>query len=239
MPEIAKCRAPATLLTAVLAVVISTLAALQRPDDLVGLASRVAPAVVAIECRLPPEEGGSPLAPPAKSGGSGVVVDPSGLVVTNFHVVRAAVSIKVTLHSGMSVPATLVGSDEAADLAVLRLAGASRLPYLRIGAAEGLEVGQRVIALGNAHGLGATGEPSLTAGVVSGKHRWVMGREWYEMDAQIYPGNSGGPVCDMSGEVVGISVAISSHLKPFFVPLDARRRAVLRDISGGLIDPPA
>jgi len=239
MPEYAKYRDPATLLVAMLAVVISVMATLRVPADLVDLAATVSPAVVAIECQLASDDPSNPSTSSPKVGGSGVIVDSSGFVVTNFHVVRGAVCIKATLHNGMSVPATLVGSDEAADLAVLRLIGVSNLPHLRIGLAERLEVGQRVTALGNAHGLGATGEPSVTTGVVSGKHRLVMGQEWYEMDAQIYPGNSGGPVCDMRGDVVGISVAISSHLKPFFVPLDAARRAILKGISGGLIDPPA
>lgn len=228
------------LLVAIAALAFGALSAVRRPADLVILASAVAPAVVAIECRTMPEGPGLfGTSRHATSFGSGVVVDPSGLVVTNFHVVRDALSIRVTLHTGMSVPATLVGSDEAADLAVLRLIGVSGLPHLRIGRAEGLRIGQRVVSLGNAHGHGASGEPSMTTGIVSGRHRRVMGLECYEMDAQIYPGSSGGPVCDMSGEVVGINVALSSHLKSFFIPLDAARRAVLGDISGGLIGPSA
>lgn len=219
------------LLVSVLALAVSVSSALRHPEDLVALASKVAPAVVAIECRI---ASGESLFPTTRRG-SGVIVGPSGAVVTNFHVVKGAVSIKVTLYSGLSVPARLVGADEVNDIAVLRLAGVSRLPFLCVGRAEDLRVGQRVIALGNAHGLGDSGEPSLTVGIVSGKHRRLMGQEWYEMDAQIYPGNSGGPVCNMSGEVVGINVAISSHLKPFFVPFDAERRAVLQDVSGGLI----
>lgn len=215
---------------ALLALVISVSSVLRRPEGLPALVARVSPAVVAVECRRPTGD---------LASGSGVVVDPSGLVVTSFHVVRDARSIRVTLYSGLSVAAAMVGFDEDADLAVLRLLGVSGLPHLRIGRAEGLLVGQRVIALGNAHGLGASGEPSLTVGIVGGKHRRVMGKEWYEMDAQVYPGNSGGPVCDMSGDVVGVSVALSSHMKPYFVPFDAERRAVLRDISGGLIGPPA
>lgn len=230
----------AALLVALAALAFGVSSVHPPPPDLVALAALTAPAVVAVECRIAPE-GPDPSGAmsPAMSAGSGVVVDPSGLVVTNFHVVRGALSIRVTLHSGMSVPATLVGGDEATDLAVLRLAGVSGLPHLRIGRAEGLRIGQRVVALGNAHGFGASGEPSMTSGIVSGTRRWVLGLECYEMDAQIYPGSSGGPVCDMSGEVVGISVALSSHLKPFFVPLDAGRRAALRDMSAGLIGPSA
>lgn len=221
------------LLASLAALAVSAAVALQRPPDLVALAARVSPAVVAIECAVPSD---GPF--PRAVSGSGVVVDPSGVVVTNFHIVGGALSIRVTLYSGMSVPATLVGTDEAADLAVLRLIGVSCVPSLRIGRAEGLRIGQRVVSFGNAHGLGASGEPSMTSGVLSGKHRRLAGAEWYEMDAQIYPGSSGGPVCDMRGDVVGISVALSSHLKPYFIPLDAERRAALAAASGGIICPP-
>lgn len=224
----------AALLVALAALAFGVSAPRRPADDLIALAAMVSPAVVAVECRT---AGPGPFGMSAATLGSGVIVDPSGLVVTSLHVVRGALSIRVTLHSGMSVPATLVGGDAAADLAVLRLVGVSGLPHLRIGRAEGLRIGQRVVSLGNAHGLGASGEPSMTSGIVSGRRRRVMGLERYEMDAQIYPGSSGGPVCDMSGDVVGISVALSSHLKPFFVPLDAARRAALRDMSGGLIGP--
>lgn len=208
-----------------LAFAISVSTAIRQPD-VVALAAKISPAVVAIECLFMRHE--SPF--PTQVGGSGVIVDSSGVVVTNFHVVNGATAIKVTLHNGRTVPATLVGANKAADLAVLRLVGVSNLPYLHIGRAEDLQVGQQVVALGNPHSLGVSGEPSLSAGVISGKHRRVMGSMWYGMDAQIYPGSSGGPVCDMSGNVVGISVGISSHLKPFFVPFDAERRAVLQDI---------
>lgn len=218
------------LFISILALAISV-SSLNERDDTIVLAARVTPAVVAIECKVPSEE--SPFL--VSQDGSGVIVDSSGVVVTNFHIVKQAMSIKVTLYNGQSVPARVVGTDKTADLAVLRLVGVSRLPYLPIGRAEALRVGQRVVSLGNAHNLGASGEPSLTLGVLGGKHRRFGKSEWYEMDAQIYPGNSGGPVCDMSGEVVGINVALSSHMKSFFVPLDAERRDILRGISGGVI----
>ena len=210
-----------------------------RPADngeISDLADSVAAASVALECQmmLPTEDAETP----ARTGtmaGSGVIVSEDGLIVTNNHVVAGAVSVVVTLYNGERMSARVVGSDAKMDLAVLKVR-AKRLPFLRIGRAEDLKRGQRVVSLGNGLGLGRNGDLAVTSGVVSGVRRSIApGIAWCEMDAPIYPGCSGGPVCDMSGRVVGINVALSNYLKPFFIPLDAASRASLSKMSGGRI----
>lgn len=210
-------------------------------DEISGLVDSVAPASVAIECQkmLPIEdvEAGISLLVPIQVRGSGVIVSEDGLIVTNHHIVAGAVddSIVVTLYNGERAVVQVVGSDAASDIAVLKVR-MKRLPFLRIGMAENLRRGQRVISLGNGGALGRNGDLAVTAGVISGVRRSIApGRQWYEMDAHIYPGCSGGPVCDMSGQVIGINVATDNFLKPFFIPLDAANRAALSKISGGRI----
>ena len=210
-------------------------------DEIPGLVDSVASATVAIECQktLPVEdaETGISLLVPIQVRGSGVIVSEDGLIVTNHHIVTGAVddSLVVTLYNGERTTARVVGSDAAADLAVLKVR-MRRLPFLRIGRAEDLRRGQRVISLGNGNALGRNGDLAVTVGVISGVRRNVApGSEWCEMDAHIYPGCSGGPVCDMSGRVVGINVAINNFLKPFFIPLDAANRAALSKVSGGRV----
>jgi len=228
----------ACLALALLLAVASVTAPLGSPS-IPALAARIAPSVVAIECDIMApmsDADGATVMVPARVAGSGVLVSPDGLLVTNHHVVDGAVSITVTLYNGARVPARLLGSDESVDLAVLKIPG-RRLPHLRIGDAESLEVGQAVVSMGNGHGLGRNGDTSLTSGVVSGLRRAMRpGTVWYEMDAPLYPGCSGGPVCDMAGRVVGINVAVSNFLKPFFIPLDAANRAVLHGLSGGRVE---
>jgi len=208
-------------------------------DPIPALAAKISPAVVAVECdiliEVTDEEAGTTMLLPAVAAGSGVIVTGDGLIVTNHHVVEDAISIHVTLYNGTRAQARLLGSDPDADLAVLEIAG-SGYPHLPAGGADSLALGQSVVSMGNGHGLGRNGDLSLTAGVVSGLRRPVgSGRVWYEMDAPIYPGCSGGPVCDMSGRVVGINVAVSSFLKPFFIPLDRANMEVLRRLSSGRI----
>jgi S1-C subfamily serine protease len=210
-------------------------------DEISGLVDSVAPASVAIECQrtLPvgDTETGISLLVPIQVRGSGVIVSEDGLIVTNHHIVTGAVddSIVVTLYNGERTTARVVGSDAAADLAVLKVR-MRHLPFLHIGRAEDLRRGQRVISLGNGSALGRNGDLAVTVGVISGVRRSIVpGSQWCEMDAHIYPGCSGGPVCDMSGRVVGINVALDNFLKPFFIPLDATNRAALSKMSGGRV----
>jgi S1-C subfamily serine protease len=144
---------------------------------------------------------------PRLSAGSGVIVDGKrGLVLTNHHVVDKAQAIEVVLPDRRRFEAELLGSDEASDIAVLRIRGAD-LPQLALGDSNKVEVGDYVLAIGNPFGLGQT----VTAGIVSALARGLSenGYESYiQTDAPINPGNSGGPLIGMGGTVIGINSAL-------------------------------
>jgi serine protease Do len=142
--------------------------------------------------------------------GSGVIVDPAGYIVTNFHVVNGARSISVHLTDGRVVPATVVGSDDITDLAVLKI-DAPNLIAAEWGDSDELQVGDLVWALGSPFGL----ERSFTFGIVSSKSRRSgslaarnLYQEYLQTDAAVNPGNSGGPLINIEGKVVGINAAI-------------------------------
>ncbi len=144
--------------------------------------------------------------------GSGVVVRPDGLVVTNHHVIKQASSITVVLADRREFDARLVGSDERTDLAVLRIdPGRERLPYLALRDSDNLEVGDLVLAIGNPFGVGQT----VTSGIVSAMARTAAGVSdfsfFIQTDAAINPGNSGGALVSMDGRLVGINTAIYSR----------------------------
>lgn len=140
--------------------------------------------------------------------GSGVIIDPSGIVLTNNHVVDGG-KVSVRLHDGREFQVAEVKKDPRSDLAVLRLKGASNLPAARLGDSDSLEVGDWVLALGQPFGL----EGTVTAGIISAKGRGIginPRESFLQTDASINPGNSGGPLVNLDGEVVGINTAISS-----------------------------
>jgi serine protease Do len=141
--------------------------------------------------------------------GSGFIIDPSGLIVTNNHVIVNADQITVTLNDGTSLPARLIGRDEKTDLALLRINARRPLPAARFGDSDRARIGDWVIAIGNPFGLGST----VTAGIVSARNRSIDAGpydEFIQTDAPINQGNSGGPLFDMSGAVVGVNSAIYS-----------------------------
>ncbi len=139
--------------------------------------------------------------------GSGVIVDPDGYLVTNFHVVHNAAEIQVSFGDGRVLPARIIGADALTDLAVLKVAG-SGFVAAQWGNSDTVNVGALVWAVGSPFGL----QSSITSGIVSAKHRAGMAGEVYQdflqTDAAVNPGNSGGPLVDVQGRVIGINTAI-------------------------------
>ncbi len=146
-----------------------------------------------------------------RSLGSGVIVDPSGIVLTNAHVVERATEIEVVTAEGKKHKAKVVGVDKRTDLAVLRLQGAGApYPAATLGDSDKMKVGDWVLAIGSPFGL----QQTVTAGIISAKGRSIgQGPfdDFLQTDAAINPGNSGGPLVNMSGEVIGINSAILSR----------------------------
>lgn len=159
----------------------------------------------------------------SRSLGSGFLIHPTGLVVTNHHVVDQAVAISVTLNDGREFPARVLGADASTDVALVSLADAAGdgLPALVLGDSDALEVGDWVVAIGNPFGL----EHSVAHGLVSARERVIgLGQfdDFLQMDVPINPGNSGGPLFNMRGEVVGLSTATvrNSQGLGFAVPIN-------------------
>jgi len=143
----------------------------------------------------------------SRGQGSGVIVDSLGYIITNFHVVQSAAEIDVSLRDGRVLPARIVGVDSLTDLAVLKISG-SQLIAAPWGDSEEVDVGALVWAVGSPFGL----QSSITFGIISAKHRGGMAGEVYQdflqTDAAVNPGNSGGPLVDAQGRVIGINTAI-------------------------------
>ena len=152
--------------------------------------------------------GDTPERIPQRSLGSGVIVDPSGIALTNAHVVEKATEIEVITLDGSKHKAKVMGADKKTDLAVLKLDdGKGQFKFARLGDSDRMQVGDWVIAVGSPFGLQAT----VTAGIVSAKARNIgQGPfdDFIQTDAAINPGNSGGPLVNMQGEVIGINTAI-------------------------------
>jgi len=222
------------LVTFLAAAMASPATARSAPDSFADLADRLLPTVVNIstsqtlkasgpKITLPDVPPGSPLEDLFKdflqnnralprhvtSLGSGFIIDKSGYVVTNNHVIADADQITVTLNDGTSLPAKLVGRDEKTDLALLKVNSPKPLPATKLGDSDKARVGDWVIAIGNPFGLGST----VTAGIVSARNRDINAGpydDFIQTDAPINRGNSGGPLFDMDGNVVGVNSAIFS-----------------------------
>ncbi len=179
----------------------------RAPDSVAGIAQRVLPSVVSIATQT--STGGAT--------GSGFVIESSGYILTNNHVVEGSIGtdpIVVTLNSGKTFNAQVVGTDAAYDLAVLKIS-ATNLPALQFGDSDKIQVGDPVIAVGSPLGLSGT----VTSGIISAKNRAVSaggssGESSFinalQTDAAINPGNSGGPLVDQTGAVIGVNSAIAS-----------------------------
>ncbi len=173
--------------------------------------------------------------------GSGFIIDPGGIIVTNNHVVGNADTIVVSLSDGTQLPARLVGADELTDIAVIKVMPSARLPAVSWGDSRALEVGDWVVAAGNPFGLGG----SVTAGIVSARGRDLGGAggvdDFIQIDAPINPGNSGGPLFNADGKVVGMNTAIYSPSGGsvgigFSIPSEVVSRVVAELRSNGRIE---
>jgi serine protease Do len=169
--------------------------------------------------------------------GSGVIIEPSGLVLTNSHVVFGRHVITVTLDDGTTLPARMVGADPLFDVALLRIPKPDRgvLPVAQLGDSGRLLVGEEVYAIGNPFGL----EQTLTRGIVSAINRLLPGAAWslteplIQTDAAINPGNSGGPLVDRCGDVIGITTALLPEAQSigFAVPVN-----LIKEVMSSLIE---
>lgn len=179
-----------------------------------ALVKTVSPAIVSIDVRTAY----------AEEQGTGMIINKNGLVLTNAHVISAGLSgasISVTqTGSTTSRPAVLVGADPANDVALIRITNANSLPTVRFGQSNQLQVGDAVVAIGNALGL-AAGTPTVTQGIVSALGRTVTAgsgssvetlSNLIQTDAAINPGNSGGPLLDSNGLVIGMNTAVAGSL---------------------------
>jgi len=167
--------------------------------------------------------------------GSGVVVSPNGLVLTNNHVVERGTRFRCGLADGRELIAKVIGTDPAADLAILKLETKEKVPFATMGRSDELLIGETVIAIGNPFGLSHT----VTTGVISAVHRSFPAGDrrlfdFLQTDASINPGNSGGPLLDIEGRLLGINTAILGERSAgigFAIPIDRARR-IAEDLIG-------
>ncbi|MDQ3990860.1 MAG: trypsin-like peptidase domain-containing protein [Actinomycetota bacterium] len=181
-------------------------------DVIVEVVDRVRTAVVNVTTDVAAED---PVEAPGTGTGTGFIVNPNGVVVTNFHVVEGSLNIRVVTADQRRFEARVIGGDPDADLAVLQVE-ASGLPTVPLGDSENVRLGEQVVAIGFA--LALEGGPSVTSGIVSALDRTIQAgdeaggsvrtyEDLLQTDAAINPGNSGGPLVDLSGRVIGINTA--------------------------------
>jgi S1-C subfamily serine protease len=179
---------------------------------------------------------------PAKSLGSGVIIDSKGIILTNDHVISGASKIIATTKSGQELACEVIGSDADNDLAVLRVKRPGpALPTIKMGTSSDLLIGETVVAIGNPFGLSNT----VTAGVLSALGRSVPGEnqrvynDFIQIDAPINPGNSGGPVVNIQGEMIGVATAIIGGAQGigFAIPVDRAHRIVNDLVKFGHVKP--
>lgn len=208
---------------------------------------KAAAGVVEVNAAGVGESSGSPFGGPdggeSQALGTGFVIDAQGRIVTNEHVVGGASSVSVTFADGTQVSADVVGTDPSADIALLQVdASAVALSPLELGSSAGLEVGQDVYALGNPYGL----DRSLTAGIISALDRQIQAPNGYtisgaiQTDAAINSGNSGGPLLDADGKVIGVTAQIETSTGGnvgigYAIPIDLVEKVVGQLESGGSV----
>jgi S1-C subfamily serine protease len=202
-----------------------------RRGDIATILATSVPAVVAIVDDGGPDSGGA--------AGTGFVISPDGVIVTNNHVVEGANQIQVVFSDGTTKPATVLGRNAASDLAVIKVDG-SNLPTIALGDSDRVQVGDDVVAIGNA--LALQGGLTVTRGIVSGLHRQVgtnagdQLEDVIQTDAAINPGNSGGPLVDAAGRVIGINTAIADPTSAqnigFAIPI-SNAKAIIEQLRHG------
>jgi serine protease Do len=227
---------------AVLAAVVAAAAPLpSRRSDIVEVVQKVAPAVVNISAEQTVRRrpslmdefffGIDPRSRRSQSLGSGVIIRPEGIILTNDHVISGASRILATTKDGRELDCQVVGSDADNDLAVLRVRNSrGSLPTIHLGTSSDLLIGETIIAIGNPFGLSNT----VTAGVVSALGRSVPGEnrrmytDFVQIDAPINLGNSGGPVVNIQGDMIGVATSIIGGAQGigFAIPVDRARRIV-------------
>ena len=206
---------------------------------LADLAERLQPGLVHVRVQrtlkadTPREDSGEP----RRSTGSGFVIDPSGLIVTNAHVIEGAAAIQVRLADGKRFQGKVVGRDNRVDLALLKIEGATGLTPLPLGDSNRLRVGEFVLALGNPFGL----EQSVSFGIVSRKGAPLSvaspGFDFIQTDAAINPGNSGGPLVNVAGEVIGVnSMAARNGSIGFAIPANLVKMLLPQLATKGRVD---
>ena len=175
-----------------------------------------------------------------RSLGSGVIVDPKGFILTNYHVIEGADEITVTLLSGKDYKGKVIGADPKTDLAVIKIDTPQDLPTVLLGDSDKLQVGEWAVAIGNPFGLKQT----VTAGIISAKGRSdlriVDYEDFIQTDAAINPGNSGGALLNIRGELIGVNTAIFSRSGGyqgigFAIPINMARRVMQELIQNGKI----
>lgn len=235
--------------------------AASRRTAITDAVARVAPAVVTVQTEVVQRVqadpfdfffGGGRSGTQTSAGlGTGFIIRPDGVIVTNAHVVAGATTISVMLRDGTTYPARIVGTDETNDLAVLQVK-ASGLPVAPLGDSDNLLVGEWAVAIGNPYGfMLGNSEPSVTAGVISGTGRNLVARgegpsayfDMIQTDASINPGNSGGPLINASGEVIGVNSSIYSTSGGsiglgFAIPINRARRVAEDLLSHGRVRRP-
>jgi S1-C subfamily serine protease len=204
----------------------------------VGALARVQPSVAYVAVERRPAGAAQRGAPPGGSG-SGFLFTPDGYMLTNSHVIHGATHIGVTLADGSQYDASVVGDDPNTDLAVLRIGSADALPHVELGESGRLRAGQIAIAVGNPLGLTQT----VTAGVISALGRSLRsysGRMIYDViqtDAALNPGNSGGPLVNSAGQVIGVNTAIipGAQALSFATAIDTAKWVVMQLFAHGRV----
>jgi serine protease Do len=203
---------------------------------LTRLAEQLKPALVQIRVRRPTEEP-DPEEGPRRALGSGFVIHPSGYVVTNAHVVERSATVQVRLASGRRLAGTVVGRDRRVDLALVKVDAPGPLPVLSLGDSDRLAVGELVLALGHPFGL----EQTVSLGIVSRKGAPLQtatpGFDFIQTDAAVNPGNSGGPLVDMRGQVVGVnSMAARNGSIGFAIPVNVIKELLPQLLAKGMVE---